>query len=249
MSALSDGMSWFKGEFGDRIRARLVGTPYSLDLLTAIATQETFYIWNRLYKIMPVGEVLKLCVGDTLDAPRRSAFPKTRADLEGRQDGGKMFSVARDALLAMAVHVPDFAGAASNPDKFCHGFGIFQYDLQHFATNPSHFLNRGWHDFGACLELCVDELDAARQRAYGAGKTTLTDEEMVYVAIAYNRGSVDFSRGFKQGFKDSTGKFYGEYMWDYLQLAHGVGAASSPTPPPAPPPAPKKPPLEGAGLF
>jgi hypothetical protein len=45
---------------------------------------------------------------------------------------------------------------------------------------------------------------------------------MVYVAIAYNRGSVDFSRGFKQGFRDEAGKFYGEYMRDYIRLAQSV---------------------------
>lgn len=241
MSALSDGMAWFKREFGPKIVVRLAGTPYSLDMLTAIATQETYYIWSRLYKTMPVSEVLKLCVGDTLDTPNRSAFPKNRAALVVVPDGLRMFEIAREALLAMSAHVPGYGGAASNPNKFCHGFGIFQYDLQHFMTHPSHFLQKGWHDFDVCLELCVKELDAARKRAYGADKTTLNDEEMVYVAIAYNRGSVNFSKKFKQGHKDDSGKFYGEYMWDYLQLAHTVPGPSA-----APPPPPK---LEGAGLF
>ncbi len=121
---------------------------------------------------------------------------------------------------------------------------FFRYDLQHFKTNPSHFLQKRWHDFDACLDLCVTELDAARKRAYGSNKTTLTDEEMVYVAIAYNRGSVDFSKKFKQGYKDDTGKYYGEYMWEYLQTAHTVNGA--------PPPqgnGSSTPKLTGAGLF
>lgn len=245
MDAVAEGMRWFKGEFGPAINARLAGTPYSLDLLTAIATQETFYIWSRLYRSMPTAEILKLCVGDTLDAPNRAAFPATYDDLVGAVGGDEMFAVGRAALTEMARHVPGYEGAAANPRKFCHGYGIFQYDLQHFRTNPSHFLSRGWHDFATCLELCVKELDAAFLRTYGPGTAALDDEQMVYVAIAYNRGQVDFARGFKQGHRDATGKYYGEHMWDYLQLAHRV---EMPTPPrPAPPPA--KPRSTEAGLF
>ena len=47
-------------------------------------------------------------------------------------------------------------------------------------------------------------------------------EEKVYVAIAYNRGSVNFSRGFKQGYKDESGKYYGEHIWSYLQLVKSI---------------------------
>ena len=50
----------------------------------------------------------------------------------------------------------------------------------------------------------VEELRAALRRAYGASESTLSDEEMVYVAIAYNRGTVNFARGFKQGYRDEV---------------------------------------------
>jgi hypothetical protein len=248
MGNLADGMRWFKREFGAMIEARLAGTPYSLDMLTAIATQETFSIWSRLYERMPAAEVLKLCVGDTIDGPKRKAFPTGKAALAGERRGSEMFAIARKALEDMAVHVPGYATAVRNPDKFCRGYGIFQYDLQHFETNPEHFLQRRWHDFRACLELCAIELDAARKRAYGSGKTRLDDQEMVFVAIAYNRGSVDFSKGFKQGHKDRDGVYYGEHMWNYLQLAHTVGSVAPPVPA-AFPDAPRPPVLPGAGLF
>ena len=61
------------------------------------------------------------------------------------------------------------------------------------------FLENGWHDFAKCLTLCVEEPKAALRCACGAGKTTLSDDETVYVGIAYNRGTVDFARVFKQG--------------------------------------------------
>ena len=67
MSKLSDGMAWFKGQFADRIQAGIEGTPFTVDFLTAIATQETFSIWGSIYKTLSTDEVLKLCVGDTLD--------------------------------------------------------------------------------------------------------------------------------------------------------------------------------------
>ncbi len=108
------------------------------------------------------------------------------------------------------------------PNKFCRGYGIFQLDLQFFKNNPDYFLQKKWYSFDECLAQCVNELKAAMRRAYGSGKTALTDEEKVYAAIAYNQGSVDFSKKFKQGFRDQSGKYYGEYIWEYLQLAKSV---------------------------
>ena len=82
-------------------------------------------------------------------------------------------------------------------------------------------MNR-WYQFEDCLAVCGQELKAALTRTYGANKHPLTDEEKVYVAIAYNRGSVNFSRGFKQGYKDESGKYYGEHIWSYLQLVKSI---------------------------
>ena len=216
-------IGWFKEQFRDKINAVIAGTPFSLDLLAAIAMQETYYIWGNLYNTRSIDEVLKLCTGDTLDAPRRSAFPQNKSDLLTQAKGDEMFEIARASLEAVGEVVPSFKRVAdSSPDKFCRGYGIFQLDLQFFKDKPNYFLQKKWYDFDECLNQCVSELKAALRRAYGSGKITLTDEEKVYVAIAYNRGSVDFSRKFKQGFRDDSGKYYGEYIWEYLQLAKSV---------------------------
>lgn len=216
-------IGWFKEQFRDKVNAAITGTPFSLDLLVAIAMQETYYIWGNLYSTLSIDEVLKLCTGDTLDTPRRSAFPKDKAELLAHDKGDEMFAVARAALEAVANFVPSFKDVAdSSPNKFCRGYGIFQLDLQFFKNNPDYFLQKKWYGFDECLAQCVNELKAAMRRAYGSGKQTLTDEEKVYVAIAYNRGSVDFSKKFKQGFRDDSGKYYGEYIWEYLQLAKSV---------------------------
>lgn len=162
-------------------------------------------------------------MGDTLDYPTRKAFPRKKENLLSVENGDKMFNIAREALRMVAKYNSAYKKVYENyPNKFCHGFGIFQYDLQFFKTNPNFFLNRDWYVFEKCLEIFVDELKKALIRAYGPHKDKLTDIENVFVAIAYNRGSVDFSRGFKQGYKDSSGIYYGEHIWEYLKLSESV---------------------------
>jgi hypothetical protein len=225
--SLKEDITWFKKQFSSVIQESIQDTPFNLDLLVAIAIQETGYIWRSLYKKKTLPEVLALCVGDTIDYPSRNAFPKNKSDLLKVTDGTKMFAIAREALESISKNVPGFKGAANNPDKFCRGFGIFQYDLQFFLENPSFFLDRKWFDFNQCLQLCVDELRNALKRAYGANRTELTETEMVYVAIAYNRGTVNFNRGFKQGYFDGN-KYYGEYIWEYLQLSKIIAVRENP---------------------
>lgn len=215
-------MIWFRQTFGAEVEVKLVGTPFSLDLLTAIAYQETGYIWQGLYQSFSREDVLKLCVGDTIGEPRRSAFPKTKAALLARPGGAEMFGIARTCLEEMAKHVPGYKKAVQDPDKFCHGFGIFQLDIQFFKDDPDYFLSKGWESFGNCIERAINELKSKLIRVYGAGKTSLTPTEMTYVAIAYNRGSADLNKDFKQGHKDGSGVYYGEYIWKYLNLAMGL---------------------------
>lgn len=227
---IRDTMTWFRNEFGNEIQSALVGTPFDLDLLTAIAYQETGYLVSQyLEQQLGRGDVLRLCVGDSLDYPNRKAFPRTKAALMAWSPHGPgIFSVAREALLDMAAQAKGYSGAAKNPNKFCHGFGIFQYDLQHCKLDPEYFLHRKWHSFQASLDKCVQELKAAQSRVPAiAKKKTLTEDERIMVAIAYNRGSYNPNKRLKQGHFDGS-KYYGEYIFDYIQIAKTL-----PTPPPA----------------
>lgn len=217
--SIKDDISWFKTQFQLEILAAIENTPFRLELLVAIALQETGYLWRNIYKRESVARTLELCVGDTIGAPDRKAFPVDKVALEAKPKGKEMFQIARQALEDIALYNNDFKIAARNPDRFCRGFGIFQYDLQFFLSNPDYFLEKQWYEFDECLARCVEELKSKLIRIYGRDKTDLTDKEMVYVAIAYNKGNVDFSGGFKQGHKDRSGKYYGEYIWEYLQLA------------------------------
>src|SRR5688572_30744308 len=151
---------WFKTQFEPQIQAAIAGTPLSVDLVTAIACQETGSIWSGLRrKGLPVDRIVALCVGDTLDADKgRAAFPRTRAELEAAPRGKEMFAIARQALVDMAEHVPGFAAVAKRPSKFCHGFGVYQLDLQFFRVEPDYFLNRDYEKFELTLGRCVREL-------------------------------------------------------------------------------------------
>lgn len=214
---------WFKLQFGEQVARATAGTPFDLDMLTAVACQETGYIWSVLRrKGLAVADILSLCVGDTLDSDKgRSAFPKTKADLMAEASGQQMFDIAREGLVQMAKYIPGYAGAAARPNKFCHGFGIFQYDLQFFKTNPQHFLDGGFKDFDACAALCVTELKRGLRTLGWSNRQSLSDIEMAYVAIAYNTGGFNAARGLKQGHKDGD-TYYGEAFYNYLLKARQV---------------------------
>lgn len=223
---------WFKLQFGEQIARAVAGTPFDIDMLTAIACQETGYIWSVLRrKGLATPEILALCVGDTLDADKgRRAFPRDKAQLLAHPKGDRMFEIARKGLVDMAKHVPGYAAAAKRPNKFCHGFGIFQYDLQFFKTNPDHFLQGRYKDFDACAALCVTELKRGLAKLGWTGRSTLTDYEMACVAIVYNKGGFKQDRGLKQGHK-SGDRYYGEAFYDWLLKARAVPLPAEPSRP------------------
>jgi len=231
-----EAIRWFKTHFHAKVDAAVQGTPFTLDLVTAIACQETGHIWGRLRDRMNPDEVLALCVGDTLDADKgRRAFPKTKADLLQAPNGPAMFELARKCLVDMAQFISGFAGAAARPGKFCHGFGIFQYDLQFFLVDPDYFLEKRYAAFDASLGKALAELEAKRKRIGLGDRTALSELEMVAVAIAYNTGGFKPSKGLKQGHFDGR-KHYGEAVMDFLRLAKTVAVDGAPSALPAPDP-------------
>jgi hypothetical protein len=134
----NESLQWFVKTFSKDLKAAVAKTPFSVDMLAAIAQQETGYMWGSFVaRRLSVKKILALCVGDTFDFPGRTAFPKTKFELLAAPRGDEMFAIARQALEEMAQYVPSYSKAVSNPDKFCHGFGIFQYDLQYFKEDPA----------------------------------------------------------------------------------------------------------------
>ena len=219
----ADDVRWLKTQFQPALELAISGTPLTVDFMAALACQETGEVWPTLRrKGLGRDEVLAFCVGDTLDSDKgRSAFPKTKADLVAAAQGQQMFAIARQALIDMAKHVQAYAGAASKPNKFCHGFGLFQRDLQFFLDDPSYFLNRDYEQFDKTLGEALDELRHVLKKLSFDGRASLSDLELCAVGIAYNTGGYKPAKGLKQGYFNDT-KYYGETLFDYLRLAHTV---------------------------
>ena len=154
-----------------------------------------------------------------------------------------MFDLAHESLVKMSQHVRSFATVAQRPNKFCHAYGIFQYDIQFFKTDPDYFLERRWRTFDASLGKCIEELQSAMTRVPIEDHSSLTDLDRVHIAIAYNTGRFRPTLGLKQGFFDGT-RFYGEMIFDFLKLSQTVSIPSAPAaiPEPAPGNAPVSPP-------
>ena len=233
MPNLQDAL-WFKSQFQPAIERAIAGTPLNVDMITAFACQETGEIWPVLRRQgLATARILELCVGDTIDASPtgggRRAFPKDKAELLSVPGGDRMFALARQGLIDMAACIPAYRGAASKPDKFCHGFGIFQLDLQFFKVDPDYFLEKRYADFDAALAKCTGELQSVLKRLGWLQKTSLSDQECAGVAIAYNTGRYDPAKGLKQGYFDGS-KYYGENYFAYLQIAR---SAQVPAPTPA----------------
>jgi hypothetical protein len=228
-SAMSKAIAWFKKQFGPQITAATKGTPFHLDFMTALALQETYEVWGRAYKRGKTpADTLQLCVGDILDATGGrdpKAFPQSRQVLEKAKDGPRMFKIARQALEDMAQVATEYKKYLKNKDKFCHAFGIFQYDIQAFKKDPDYFLNKEWGDLDKCIAKCLAELNAKWKKIYPK-KKTLNDTELVYVAIAYNKGSANITKDFKQGYKGKKdSKYYGQYIDEYMRLSKKTKAA------------------------
>ncbi len=250
-----DDLVWFKQTFAGRIVPALADTPLTLDLIVALACQETGFVWSKLRRDgLSEAELLALCVGDTIDARADGSgrpFPKHRADLLTHPRGAEMFAIARAALVEMAAHIPGYERSVANPDKFCHGFGLFQRDLQHFPADPDYFLDRRWARFEQTLEHCTRELRRCLHVLGVRDATRLDDERLAQVAIVYNTGRFRPERGLRQGHFDGQ-RYYGESVLAYLRLAKTVPVAGMPgSPLPRtgeallPPPSP----LEAGGGF
>jgi hypothetical protein len=242
-----DAIAWFKSNFGRTLDTAVTGTPFTIDMVTAIAYQETGYIWSVLLdKQLSLQKVLELSVGDTIDAPGRSVFPRGKGELIAAPRGQEMFRIARQALVDMAQYIPGYDKVVRNANKFCHGYGIFQYDIQFFKDDPDFFLQRKWCDIGACIGKLLTELRQAMQRQCWGNKATLTDTERVFVAIAYNKGTANPALGFKQGYQSDDGRYYGENVFEFLRIAQTISIGRQPqiaipvpdTAAPLPPPTP-----------
>jgi len=214
-------IAWFKANFFGEMTSAVQGTPLTVDFLTALACQESGEVWPRVrLQIADANRVMKLCVGDTIDG--RSAFPTSLKQLRDAPNGEAMFSIGRQALVDMAQFVPSYQAMAAKPNKYCHGYGVYQVDIQHFLQEPQYFLDRVWETLDGSLGRAMGVLRSALKKRGLQNATGLSDFDLATVGIVYNTGGFKESLGLKQGFQSSDGKHYGQALFDFIRLAHTV---------------------------
>ncbi|MDX0559442.1 DUF2272 domain-containing protein [Sinorhizobium medicae] len=226
---VKEEITWFKRNFASDIVPALTGTPLSFDLICAIAFQESGELWSKMRRHLPREDVLRLSVGDTLDEPNRSAFPKSKDALVRVEGGQEMFELAHHLLreMAEATGIEAYQRVAQRPHKFVHGYGIFQYDLQFFKTDPEFFLEQRWRNIEVCVEKMLGELKHALDQLGFSENGSLTDLESAFTAIVYNTGFGNFrkSRGLQQGHFDGT-HFYGENIDQFIKIAREISIST-----------------------
>jgi hypothetical protein len=150
------GAGWLMTNFPAELTSTVIGKPYGVPIVCAIACKETGFIWIGRSGEMDGEVLLPLLIGDAsgdvAGAPR-NAFPKNTAAF--RAKFGTSFT---NQLIAEANKARALRGLSPAAIVY-KGYGIFQYDLQHVLTDQSFFENRLWYSIGSCLERLTRELD------------------------------------------------------------------------------------------
>lgn len=145
---------WLFTNFRPQIDAAVKGTPVDANLVAAIACKETANVWLSWISRLTPDEVLARCVFDASgDFPgtSRSAFPR---NAQAFRD--KVGDALTDALIAEANAMRKVRGWG--PEQWLYkGYGLFQYDLQHYLTDPGFFQNREWRRMDVCLDKLMGE--------------------------------------------------------------------------------------------
>lgn len=155
---------WLLKNFGSQIEQAVQGTPMDSNLVAAIACKETANVWLQWIGRLSPAEVLARCVFDASgDFPgtTRSAFPPNTAAF--RASVGNDLS---DMLIEEANETRKLRGYG--PQSWVYkGYGLFQYDLQHFDKDPGFFRDREWRTFDACLDRWMKEMQDKLRAANG----------------------------------------------------------------------------------
>ena len=147
---------WLNDNFGDKCQAAVEGSPFTKELLYAIACQETaiyFYDWT---KDNTPGEVLGRCVFDASGDANgtRKAFPKNTGEFVAKY--GQQIA---DELIEEANKTRAMRGFG--PKQWVYaGYGIFQYDIQYIQTDEAFFTQKQWYNMDDCLAKVMKELNS-----------------------------------------------------------------------------------------
>ena len=154
---------WLMPNFGHVIREKVRNTPFSFELLCAMAYQESGYRWwsSKFRGKRTPSEVLRLLVLDNVAG--RKVFP---ADTEAFKADPRFNNLA-DGLIAAADAASEAEGNGK-PGMLRYGYGLFQNDLQNIESDPWFWKDQApgepngvlglWGDINASTDYCLREL-------------------------------------------------------------------------------------------
>lgn len=156
--------NWLVQNFGDQIDQAIQGSPLDANHVAAIACKETANVWLGWIDRLAPADVLARCVFDgSGDVPgtSRSAFPRNAADFRA-----KVGDALTDMLIDEANETRKLRGYS--PQRWLYkGYGLLQYDLQHYLNDPAFFRDRQWRAMDACLDRFMKEMTTKLQAAGG----------------------------------------------------------------------------------
>lgn len=155
---------WMVQNFGAEIDAAIAGSVIDRNLVCAIAGKETANVWLAWINRIPPAQVLERCVFDASgDAPdtSRGAFPRnTQAFRDSVGDS------LTDMLIAEANETRQLRNLS--PARWVYkGYGILQYDLQHYQTDPDFFAKKQWASMAVCMDRFMREMNTKLAAAKG----------------------------------------------------------------------------------
>ncbi len=146
--------AWMDESFGDKCQAAVDNTPFTKQLLYAIACKETgIYVYQWINNHLEE-EILGRCVFDASGDANgtRGAFPKNTTAFIA-----KYGQPLADELIEEANKTRTLRGWGSKQWVYA-GYGIFQYDLQHILTDEAFFREKRWYNIDDCLDKVITEL-------------------------------------------------------------------------------------------
>jgi hypothetical protein len=156
--------NWLLQNFGDQIKQAIQGSPLDPNHVAAIACKETANVWLSWIDRLSPTDVLERCVFDgSGDVPgtSRSAFPRNAAEFRA-----KVGDALTDMLIDEANETRKMRGYG--PQRWLYkGYGLFQYDLQHYETDAGFFRDRQWRTMDACMDRFMKEMNAKLKASGG----------------------------------------------------------------------------------
>lgn len=155
---------WLRQHFEGQINEMIAGTPWSIELVCAIACQETAQRWIRWIDNYDAETILARCVFDASGEPEfptavRSAFPKNRDVFRAHYGNEFLQMLIDEGNKQRAMPQPGYPNGYRAATYLYKGYGIFQYDLQHITTDRQFFEQKQWYHMTYCLQRLVDELN------------------------------------------------------------------------------------------